>query len=365
MKELREQHNVWSLEEKVAFLSRPEAYPDVAGRVEAKQTHRSWIFLTATHAWKLKKPVRTEYLDFSTPDARRRDCVKEVRLNRRLARDVYRGVVPLTADGQPQASRPSPGAPARWLSRRPLPEGEGLQLNGSGQPVDWLVCMRRLPSDRMLDEVIARRAVDEEDVLRLASLLAGFYKRSVPVRIAGPEYRRRLAAHLESARNELLKPEYRLPSNVVEDTGFELEFLRQNQALFDNRVQAGKIIDAHGDLRPEHICLEPCQPVIIDCLEFNRNLRILDAVSEITFLALECERLGAPNIGRLILNKYSEETGDRPSEKLLAFYKSYHACVRAKIAVWHLKDNGIRDRDTRITKATDYLSVVSTVTKAA
>ena len=342
MKELREQHNVWSLEEKVAFLSRPEAYPDVAGRVEAKQTHRSWIFLTATHAWKLKKPVRTEYLDFSTPDARRRDCVKEVRLNRRLARDVYRGVVTLNSGRQGH-----------------------LQLNAPGQPVDWLVCMRRLPSDRMLDEVIARRAVDEEDVLRLASLLAGFYKRSVPVRIAGPEYRRRLAAHLESARNELLKPEYRLPSNVVEDTGFELEFLRQNQALFDNRVQAGKIIDAHGDLRPEHICLEPCQPVIIDCLEFNRNLRILDAVSEITFLALECERLGAPNIGRLILNRYSEETGDRPSEKLLAFYKSYHACVRAKIAVWHLKDNGIRDRDTWITKATDYLSVVSTVTKAA
>ena len=342
MKELREQHNVWSLEEKVAFLSRPEAYPDVAGRVEAKQTHRSWIFLTATHAWKLKKPVRTEYLDFSTPDARRRDCVKEVRLNRRLARDVYRGVVTLNSGRQGH-----------------------LQLNAPGQPVDWLVCMRRLPSDRMLDEVIARRAVDEEDVLRLASLLAGFYKRSVPVRIAGPEYRRRLAAHLESARNELLKPEYRLPSNVVEDTGFELEFLRQNQALFDNRVQAGKIIDAHGDLRPEHICLEPCQPVIIDCLEFNRNLRILDAVSEITFLALECERLGAPNIGRLILNRYSEETGDRPSEKLLAFYKSYHACVRAKIAVWHLKDNSTRDSDTWITKATDYLSVVSTVTKAA
>ena len=148
-------------------------------------------------------------------------------------------------------------------------------------------------------------------------------------------------------------------------TGLQFEFLQQNPKLFDSRVQAGKIVDAHGDLRPEHICLEQRGPVIIDCLEFNRNLRILDAVSEIMFLALECERLGAPNIERLILNRYSEETGDRPSEKLLAFYKSYHACVRAKIAVWHLKDNGIRDRDTWITKATDYLSVVSTVTKAA
>src|SRR5437773_3638655 len=343
MKELREQHNVWSLEEKVAFLSRPEAYPDVAGRVEAKQTHRSWIFLTATHAWKLKKPVRTEYLDFSTPDARRRDCVKEVRLNRRLARDVYRGVVTLNSGRQ--------GHP---------------QLNAPGQPVDWLVCMRRLPSDRMLDEVIARRVVCEEDVLRLASVLAAFYKRSKSIPIAGAEYRRRLAVDLESARNELLKSEYRLPSDLVEAiTGLQFEFLQQNPKLFDSRVQAGKIVDAHGDLRPEHICLEQRGPVIIDCLEFNRNLRILDAVSEIMFLALESERLGCTNIERLILNRYCEETGDRPSEKLLAFYKSYHACVRAKIAVWHLKDNGIRDRDTWITKATDYLSVVSTVTKAA
>ncbi len=312
-------------------------------RVETKQTHMSWVFLTPAHAWKLKKPVRTAYLDFSTPEARRRDCEKEVRLNRRLAPDVYRGVVPLTAD-----------------------ERHHFQLNRDGKPVDWLVCMRRLPSDRMLDEIIARHSVSEEDLLRLASLLASFYRRAVPIRMTGPQYRRRLAAHIEAAGAELLKPEYRLPANLVESIiSSNLEFLRRNPALFDSRAQAGKIVDAHGDLRPEHICLEQHQAVIIDCLEFNRDLRILDAASELTFLALECERLGAPNIGGLVFDRYREETGDRPSKELLAFYESCHACVRAKIAVWHLKDSGVGDRASWIGKAMDYLNIVTGKSKAA
>jgi len=115
--------NMPGIDEKVAFLSRPEAYPDRSARVETKQTHMSWVFLTENQAWKLKKPVCTEYLDFSTPEARRRDCHMEVRLNRRLASDVYNGVVPLT-----------------------LRNGRDLQLGGPGTRIDWLVSMRRLRS---------------------------------------------------------------------------------------------------------------------------------------------------------------------------------------------------------------------------
>jgi aminoglycoside phosphotransferase family enzyme len=333
---------VCSLEEKVAFLSRPEAYPGRVKRVETKQTHRSWVFLTEAHAWKLKKPVRTEYLDFSTPEARLLDSEEEVRLNQRLAPDVYRGIVPLTVGRQ-----------------------GNLQLNVQGKPVDWLVFMRRLPSDRMLDEIIGRHSVSEADVLKLASVLVAFYKNAPSVRLTGPQYRHRLSAHLEAARNELSKPDYRLPLNLAESaTSSQLEFLRQNPTLFDSRAEAGKIIDAHGDLRPEHICMEQL-PVIIDCLEFNRNLRTLDAASELTFLALESARLGAPRIGEVIFKKYREETGDRPKEELLAFYKGYHACIRAKIAIWHLKDDSTPDQAIWIAKATHYLNMVAGFGKAA
>jgi aminoglycoside phosphotransferase family enzyme len=144
----------------------------------------------------------------------------------------------------------------------------------------------------------------------------------------------------------------------------QLEFLDQNLSLFDERSVAGKIIEAHGDLRPEHVCLERV-PVIIDCLEFNRGLRILDVASELTYLALECERLGAAEIGEFIFNKYSGETGDTPARRLIEFYKSYHACVRARIAVSHLKDASVPDRPRWTAKANRYLEIVSRSCMAA
>jgi len=124
------------------------------------------------------------------------------------------------------------------------------------------------------------------------------------------------------------------------------------------------IIEAHGDLRPEHVCLE-AQPVIIDCLEFNRSLRILDAASELAFLALECERLGAPEIGKQLLNVYREQTGDPAPNALLEFYRAHHAVVRAKIAIWHLKDDTILDEAHWVAKAEQYLRMASSMSEAA
>ena len=330
------------IEEKVAFLSRRETYPGCVRPVETKQTHMSWVFLTDTRAWKLKKPVRYEYLDFSTPEARRRDCEREVRLNRRLASDVYHGVVPLVLGRQGR-----------------------LQLGGQGEPVDWLVCMRRLPADRMLDQVIAWQGVTAEDIIKVASVLAAFYKMAPPIHITGAQYRKGLAAHLEAVRSELTKAEYGLSANLVESTiNSQSKFIQQNSALLDDRVQSGKVIEAHGDLRPEHICLEH-RPVIIDCLEFNRDFRILDSASELSFLALECERLGAPDVGALVLKTCCEQAGDRPSGELLAFYKSYHACIRAKIAVWHIKDESAEDRPKWTEKARVYLERAGGMSAAA
>ena len=131
------------LSEKVAFLRRPEAYASRPPSVELKETHMSWLFLTDRYVWKLKKPVRYDYLDFSTVEARKADCELEVKLNRRLAPDVYLGVVSLVSD----------------------PHGR-MQLGGEGQVVDWLVMMRRLPVDRMLDAAIYAHTVSREDVRR-------------------------------------------------------------------------------------------------------------------------------------------------------------------------------------------------------
>jgi aminoglycoside phosphotransferase family enzyme len=330
------------IEEKVAFLSRPQAYAEDIRSVEIRQTHMSWVFLTDKHAWKLKKPARTEYLDFSTPEARRRNCLREVRLNRRLAEGVYLGVVPLTMD------------------RR-----GNLQLHGYGKTIDWLVQMRRLPGDRMLDKLIASHEVSEQDVLRLASKVVTFYKKARPVLMTGSQYCNRLIDDLERAQRELTQTAYGLKTDLAQSViRTQLEFLGTNSNLIEARVREGRVIDAHGDLRPEHVCLE-AEPVIIDCLEFNRSLRILDAASELAFLALECERLGGPEIGKQLLNVYSQLADDWFPNALLGFYRAYHAVVRAKIAIWHLKDEPVLDPAHWVAKAERYLTTAAHITRAA
>ncbi len=306
----------------------------------------AWVFLTERRAWKLKKPVRYEFLDFSTLEARRKDCEEELRLNRRLAPNVYYGLAPLTIDPEGEM--------------RLVCCGTGYQSvpqQTEGEIIDWLVEMRRLPDACFLDRAIANRIVSATDARKVGALLGRFYKQAPPVEMTASGYRKRLADDINANRRELANPDYSLPVDSLQSiTEAQLKFLEQKRELFDDRARNGKIIEAHGDLRPEHICLES-EPVIIDCLEFNRDFRILDTASELAFLALECERLGAPEVGDQILEACEDETGDRAPAQLMAFYKSYHACLRAKIAVWHLRDHEITDVAKWTGKARHYLSL--------
>ncbi len=322
------------LARKVAFLRRPETYPVPAERVEAIETHISWVFLAGSDVYKLKKPVRYSYLDFRTLDARHRDCLEEVRLNRRLADGVYLGTVPLTA------------------SR----EGT-LSIGGEACIVDWLVHMQRLPRKRMLDRRIATGELSATEFLPAANRLAHFYRQLSPVEITSGEYQRRFADDINENRQELTNSAFALPAGRAEAVcEAHSLFLKENGDALDARVAAGRIIEGHGDLRPQHVCLtEP--PVVIDCLEFNRGFRILDAVDELAYLAVECERLGAAWAGSELLATYSAISGDRPAPELIHFYASFRATLRAKIAIWHNLDDGIRDPDRWVRRAEEYLQL--------
>ncbi len=323
-----------SLEAKLGLLGRPDAYPEAPSRVEAVETHMSWVFLTDSHAYKLKKPVRYDYLDFSTVEARRLDCEAELRLNRRLAADVYLDVVPLVLDA---AGR--------------------LSLGGTGETVDWLVRMRRLPADRMLDHRLREGTVKQPEIIQLARRLARFYA-ALPAEPLAPEaYRQSLAGRIEDNLRELNSPEFGLPREVpVELARFQLRFLQRHAGLFDQRVLAGRIVEGHGDLRPEHVCLL-AEPVVIDCLEFKREFRIIDPADELGYLALECERLHAPQVGRWLLEGYGEASGDAPPVALLHFYQSCRAVLRAKLALWHLRDDGRHPPGKWVATARAYLEL--------
>jgi aminoglycoside phosphotransferase family enzyme len=323
-----------ALESKVAHLREPGSYPEPAYRVEAIETHMSWVFLLERHVYKLKKPVCHELLDFRSIDARQHFCQEELRLNRRLAPAVYLDVVALTLD-----------------------EGGHLQLGGGGVAVDWLVKMARLPAHRMLDYMIAHASLAPRDLERLATHLARFYQRLAAEPIAPERYRAKLRRQIESNLNELSVPQYRLPLAQVRTLCHaQAAVLEQHGALLDARVAQGRIVEGHGDLRPEHICLDT-DVAIIDCLEFARELRVLDMADELAFLALECERLGAPGIGAQLMRRCGDLVADAPAPMLVHLYQSCRASMRATIAARHMGEEKFRYSPHWHDKARQYLQL--------
>jgi aminoglycoside phosphotransferase family enzyme len=328
-KEINHQHI--PLQEKVRFLQRPEIYPERPDRVEYLETHMSCVFMAEPFVYKLKKPVRYDFLDYTTLAARKHFCEEEIRLNRRLAGPVYLDTVPLVVD-----------------------QAGNLHLAGPGVAVEWLVKMRRLPPDRMLDRALRSETVTENDIRAVITRLVRFY-RSEPVRMDPVAYLRRLRQRIDENRGKLTLAAYGLPDGqVARIHAAQHGLLARRPEMFAARAAGDLLVEGHGDLRPEHVWLGP-EPMIIDCLEFQREFRILDPVEELAFLAMECELLDARQISRLILAVYGETAGDLPPEPLIAFYKSYRAGLRAKIALWHIHDGNSAETESWRKRARDYL----------
>lgn len=289
----------------------------------------SWVFLTEQYAYKLKKPIVTSLLDFRTGAARRAACEEELRLNRRLAPNVYLAVVPL------------------------VQTRSGWRVEDEGDAVDWLVKMRRLPRASMLDARIAAGSIPSTELDRLADVLSAFYARAERAPATSADYCERLSADIRSKRGSLALPRYALPRDEIEALVAALSgWMSRHQVSLEQR--ATSIVEAHGDLRPEHISLES-EPTVIDCLEFDRSLRLLDPLSELSFLALECRRLGAPWACERVLERYMEQSGVSVPRSLLAFYSAHHALVRAAVAIWHLDDDGLLRDDGFRARALTYL----------
>lgn len=297
-----------AFEQLVGALS-DEATYGTGGPVDRRETHISIVFLAGEFAFKLRKPVDFGFLDFSTREARYIDCWREVTLNRRLAPDVYLGVVPVTSSG------------------------DGLQLGGSGRCLDWVVKMRRLHDSDTLQSRV--HAASEEDVHRLLDVLCPFFRSSSTgphVLEGGDPYviRRNIEDNLEVI--QMCAAEQRVPeADVARLRSAQLQFLAANARLFTERAVAGCVRDGHGDLRAEHVYLtDPV--VIIDCIEFNDHLRHVDTLDEICFLAIDLERLGRPDLAQTLLHGYRQRMDDSAPRELEAFFKSYRCSVRAKVA---------------------------------
>ena len=315
------------LASKLAFLRASNAFDGV---VEVIETHMSWVFLTERHAFKLKKPVRLPYVDYRTIERRRQSCENELRLGRRLALNVYDKVVALVSTAS------------------------GLAIGGAGEIVDWLVVMRRLPGDLMLPQMLERGAATDAHADALGDLLGRFYSQALRASWDGAEYRRRLRELVVAVAGELVE-RGASRDTVGRIVRRELSGIDGHSRTLDARIADGRVVDAHGDLRPEHVCLET-PPVVIDPLEFDDDLRTLDAASELAFLALECDRLGARWFADRVFASYTARAGDRVPASLVELYRGQHALTRAVIALRHLDDVAPCDQPRWRAKADDYLA---------
>jgi uncharacterized protein len=323
-----------TIADKVRFLSDPAHYPHRPDRVEIVETHMSWVFLAGNVVFKLKKPVRSPVLDFSSLEARELNCRNELRLNRRLAPDIYLDVVALARSA----------------------EGR-LSLDAPGEPIDWLVKMKRLPADRMLDEAIRAGTVSRRAVEQVAELLARFY-RSAGRPAVDPDFLWRAQMREEAEnRRVLADASLGMPARRVEPVLSAMRAaIEEARPALRQRARDGWVVDGHGDLRPEHVALtEP--PVIIDCLEFNSELRSVDPFDELAFLDLDCERLGAGWIGGVIIGRCAASLGHAPPRELLSLYRASRALLRARLALAHLLEPDPRTPEKWKPLALDYVAI--------
>jgi len=277
----------------------------------------SWLFFTPGEVLKLKKAVRTPYLDHTHLAQRERDCREELRVNARLAPGVYLGLLALqrTRDGYalvPEQALPGPGC-----------------------TVDWLVQMRRLPASAQLERHIAAGTVEIGAIERLAGVLLRFYREARPVSQTGPAYLSHFLREQSLNCAVLLDPRWAPPQAATVLQHFD-RMLRTHAAGLRARADAKCLVEGHGDLRPEHVFLvDP--PVVIDALEFDPALRVVDPCDEVAFLGLECERAGAAWIGPRLLGRLARQQG-APPPALVTLYGAARALLRARLALAHLLD---------------------------
>jgi aminoglycoside phosphotransferase family enzyme len=321
-----------SLVEKVAFLGRADSYGATVP-VICRETHMSWVFLADSEAYKLKKPLRLPYLDFSTLERRRAACEAELALNRRLAPEVYKHLTPLTRSG------------GRY------------GLGSAGEVVDWLVVMRRLDESASLERLLLAETLTIRQLDAVIATLAGFYRRTRRVGITPDALMVRWRANLTDNRRILLNPRLGLPASLVlRLDGLQRALLREHQNAIRSRARF--TVDGHGDLRPEHIW--PGPPVhIIDCLEFNAQLRAVDPLDEMAFLALECERLGGKTLAGHVKRRAAAELPGGYCEAAFGFYRRYRAMLRARLAIAHLLDPHPRTPEKWPRLAMCYLKLAS------
>ncbi|HPF58619.1 MAG TPA: AAA family ATPase [Candidatus Competibacteraceae bacterium] len=308
----------------ITALLRPDCYPYPATAVEHMQTHISHLLLAGDYAYKIKKPVNLGFLDFTSLEHRQYYCQQELRLNKRLAPDLYLDCLTIGGD----VTHP---------------------VFGLEPAIEYAVRMHRFPQDARLDRVLVSGRLETRHFERLARQLACFHS---AISIAGP------AAPFgepEQVRQPMLddftytRPQLSDPADLAilaEVERWTLDASERLRSLLTERKAGGWIRECHGDLHLGNMILTgEGQVTIFDCIEFNDALRWIDVINDLAFLTMDLQARGVGHFAQRVLNTWLEFSGDFAGVALLTYYQVYRAMVRAKIHAIQASQEGIPEAD--------------------
>jgi uncharacterized protein len=289
----------------IEFLSLPATHGGAA--VERIDTHTAVVFLAGARAWKLKRAVQFDYLDFSTPERRHELCDAEVRLNQRTAPALYRGVVPVTRE-----------------------RGGSLALAGAGTPVDWVIDMNRFAQEALFDRLAASGGLDLALMAPLAGAIARFHLATERRTDHGGKSGMRWVIEGNAAAFAEFGPGILGPSACVRVTDVSRRELERRGSLLDARRSGGFVRQCHGDLHLRNIVLLDGHPTLFDAVEFNDEIACGDVLYDLAFLLMDLWHRQLPRHANAVWNAYLAETADFAGIALVPLFLSCRAAVRAK-----------------------------------
>lgn len=315
-------------EQLVQVLMQPGVLPGSEGGVELIETHISWVFLAGEYAWKLKKPLDLGFLDFSTLERRRVACEDELRLNRRTLPAVYEAVVPVWRSA---AGFRVGTAGAETAGKA----AEARVADAQAAPIDYLVRMRRFDQAGLFSNLLAAGRLEASLFDRLARHVAEFHA-AAAVAQPGGRFGDAAAVHapvrqnFEQVRERIEDPALLAELKRVEDWA-ESQFAAL-ELTFDARLADGRVRECHGDMHLGNLIVLDGEARLFDAIEFSAELRWTDVIADVAFLVMDLQARGEAALGWRFLNAWLERTGDYAGLRVLPYYLSYRAMVRAKIA---------------------------------
>ena len=323
----------------VEQMQKSKFYPHpVHGQIHLLQTHTSYVFLTGMYAYKIKKPVNLGFLNYSSLNKRHYFCDEEIRLNQKCTKGIYIDVVPITC------------------------RGSRYQMEGDSEPVEYAVKMHQFPDYALLDSLIETTVVTDEWLQKLVQTILRFHK-STPTNFHIQSYGD--VKKIKSAFDENYEQtsQYREGPQTYkqysETKKYTDNFFQENRAFFFRRQMNGNIRDCHGNLHLGNITYWNDEFHLFDRIEFNKNFRYVDVISDLAFLLMDLDVRGHTHHSKKILNEYLKNDADPDHLKLLPLYLSRQAYVQAKVTSLALNNNQLtqKQRKAVVSKAAKYYTL--------